>query len=140
MKVTKRDTKRMLVVTNGSIVMEKYNIVYINCLMDDVKNGISALNLQSKYNNYFLDSEGKEVSLEVWKLISLNKFHLEETEEEFKESVFNVDDIENLLPNLEEEIESIKNILNYIKEHNSDSITLNMRLKDKFNSLFKIKK
>ena len=140
MRITKRDTKRILKVDNGTIVKEKYNIVYINCLMDDVKNGMSALNLKDKYNNYFIDLEGKEISLETWKLVSLNKFHLEETEEEFKESIFNIDDIENILPNLEEEIESIRNLLNYIKENNSDSITLNMRLKDKFNSLFKIRK
>lgn len=140
MRITKRDTKRILKVDNGTIVKEKYNIVYINCLMDDVKNGMSALNLKDKYNNYFIDLEGEEISLETWKLVSLNKFHLEETEEEFKESIFNIDDIENILPNLEEEIESIRNLLNYIKENNSDSITLNMRLKDKFNSLFKIRK
>ena len=140
MKVTKRDTKRMLVVNNGTVVMEKYNVVFINCLMDDIKNGMSANNLRIKYNNYFTDSEGKEVSVETWKLLSLNKFHLEESEEEFKESCFNIDDIENLLPHLEEEIESIKNLFNYIKQNNSDSITLNMRLKDKFNSLFRIRK
>lgn len=140
MKISKRDTKRMLVVKNGGIIKEKYNVVFINCLMDDIKSGMSAKNLQSKYNAYFVDSENKEVTLETWKLVSLSKCRLEETEEEFKECVFNVDDIENLLPNLEEEIESIKNLLNYIKEHNSDSITLNMWLKDRFNSLFKIKK
>jgi hypothetical protein len=140
MRITKRDTKRILKVDNGTIVKEKYNIVYINCLMDDVKNGMSACNLQDKYNRYFTDSEGNEVLLETWKLLSLNKFHLEESEEEFKECAFGIDDIENILPNLEEEIESIRNLFNFIKENNSDSITLNMKLKDKFNSLFKIRK
>ena len=140
MKITKRDTKRMLKVNDGSIIKEKYNIVYINCLLNDIENGMSAYNLQSKYNRYFVNSENKEISLDVWKLVSLNKFHLEETKEEFKASVFDIDDIENILPNLEEEIESIRNLLNYIRENNSDSINLNMRLKDKFNSLFKIRK
>ena len=140
MRVSKRDTKRMLVVNNGTIIMEKYNIVYIDCLLDDAKNGMSALNLKNKYNRYFTDSNGKEVSIETWKLVSLNKFHLEETMEEFKECAFSIDDIENILPNLEEEIESIRNLLTYIKETNSDSTNLNMRLKDKFNSLFKIRK
>lgn len=140
MKVTKRDTKRILRVNNGDIVKEKYNVVYINCLLNDIENGMSAKNLQKKYKNYFVSSEGTEVKLETWKFLSLNKFFMEETEEEFKESCFNIDDIENLLPHIEEEIESIKNLLNYIRENNSDSINLNMRLKDKFNSLFKIRK
>lgn len=140
MRITKRDTKRMLVVNNGAVVVEKYNIVYIDCLMDDVKNGMSAKNLSDKYSNYFVDSNGKEISLDTWKLISLNKYRLEETTEEFKECAFSIDDIENILPNLEEEIESIRNLLTYIKETNSDSTNLNMRLKDKFNSLFRIMK
>ena len=140
MRITKRDTKRILNVNNGTVVKEKYNIVYIDCMLDDVKNGMSARNLQDKYNRYFTDSEGKEVSLDTWKLVSLNKFVLEETAEEFKESSFSINDIENILPNLEEEIESIRNLLTYIKETNSDSTNLNMRLKDKFNSLFRIMK
>jgi hypothetical protein len=140
MRITKRDTKRILNVNNGTVVKEKYNIVYIDCMLDDVKNGMSARNLQDKYNRYFTDSEGKEVSLDTWKLVSLNKFVLEETAEEFKESSFSINDIENILPHLEEEIESIRNLLTYIKETNSDSTNLNMRLKDKFNSLFRIMK
>lgn len=140
MRITKRDVKRILNVNNGTIVKEKYNIVYINCMLDDVKNGMSARNLQDKYNRYFTDSEGKEVSLDTWKLVSLGKFVLEETTEEFKECAFSIDDIENILPNIEEEIESIRNLFNFIKDNNSDSITLNMKLKDKFNSLFKIRK
>ena len=140
MRITKRDVKRILNVNNGTIVKEKYNIVYINCMLDDVKNGMSARNLQDKYNRYFTDSEGKEVSLDTWKLVSLGKFILEETTEEFKEYAFSIDDIENILPNIEEEIESIRNLFNFIKDNNSDSITLNMKLKDKFNSLFKIRK
>ena len=140
MKLTKRDTKRVLKVRNDDIVKEKYNVVYLNCLLDDIKNGMSAVNLQNKYTKYFVNSEDKEVSLETWKLLSLNKFYLEETEEEFKENFFKLDDIEALLPHLEEEIQSIRNLFDYIKEKDSDSISLNMRLKEKFNSLFKIKK
>lgn len=140
MKLTKRDTKRVLKVRNDDIVKEKYNVVYLNCLLDDIKNGMSAYNLQNKYTKYFVNSEDKEVSLETWKLLSLNKFYLEETEEEFKESFFKLDDIEALLPHLEEEIQSIRSLFDYIKEKDSDSISLNMRLKEKFNSLFKIKK
>lgn len=140
MKITKRDTKRILKLWNGEIVKEKYNVVYLNCLLNDIENGMSAVNLQNKYKNYFVNSEDKEVSLDTWKMVCLNKFVLEETEEEFKESSFNIEDIENLLPNLEEEIESIRNLLNYIKETGTDSTNINMRLKEKFNSLFKIKK
>ena len=140
MKLTKRDTKRVLKVRNDDIVKEKYNVVYLNCLLDDIKNGMSAVNLQNKYKNYFVNVDEKEVSLETWKLLSLNKFYLEETTEEFKESFFSLDDIEALLPHLEEEIQSIRNLYDYIKEKDSDSISLNMRLKEKFNSLFKIRK
>ena len=140
MKVTKRDTKRVLRVNDGSIVKEKYNVVYINCLLNDIENGVSANNLQKKYSNYFVNADGKEVPMSTWKLLALNKFFTEETEEEFKEVYFNIEDIENLLPNLEEEIESIRNLLNYIKETGTDSTNINMRLKDKFNSLFKISK
>ena len=140
MKVSKRDTKRVLRVNNGDIVKEKYNVVYINCLLNDIEHGMSAKNLQKKYRNYFVSSEGTEVKLETWKFLSLNKFFMEETVEEFKDCVFNIDDIKNLLPQLEEEIESIRNLLNYIEETGTDSTNINMRLKDKFNSLFKIKK
>ena len=140
MKLTKRDTKRVLKVRNDDIVKEKYNVVYLNCLLDDIKNGMSAVNLQNKYKNYFVNIDEKEVSLETWKMLSLNKFYVEETEEEFKESFFTLEDIEALLPHIEEEIESIRSLYNYIKEKDSDSISLNMRLKEKFNSLFKIKK
>ena len=140
MKVTKRDTKRVLKLWNGSIVKEKYNVVYLNCLLNDIENGMSAKNLQSKYSSYFVDSDNKEVSLDTWKMVCLNKFVLEETEEEFKESTFNIDDIEALLPHLEEELESIRSIFNYMKEKDSDSIKLNMWLKERFNSLFKIRK
>lgn len=140
MKVTKRDTKRVLRVRNNDVVKERYNVVYLNCLLDDIKNGMSACNLQNKYKNYFVNIDEKEVSLETWKLLSLNKFYLEETTEEFKESFFGLDDIEALLPHLEEEIQSIRNLYDYIKEKDSDSISLNMRLKEKFNSLFKIRK
>lgn len=140
MKVTKRDTKRILKLWNGSIVKEKYNVVYLNCLLNDIENGMSAKNLQSKYSSYFVDSDNKEVSLDTWKMVCLNKFVLEETTEEFKESAFNIDDIEALLPHLEEELESIRSIFNYMKEKDSDSIKLNMWLKERFNSLFKIKK
>ena len=140
MKVTKRDTKRILKLWNGSIVKEKYNVVYLNCLLNDIENGMSAKNLQSKYSSYFVDSDNKEVSLDTWKMVCLNKFVLEETTEEFKESAFNIDDIEALLPHLEEELESIRSIFNYMKEKDSDSIKLNMWLKERFNSIFKIKK
>ena len=140
MKVTKRDTKRILKLWNGEIVKEKYNVVYLNCLLNDIENGMSAKNLQSKYNSYFVDSDNKEVSLDTWKMVCLNKFVLEETKEEFKESSFNIDDIEALLPHLEEELESIRSIFNYMKEKDSDSIKLNMWLKERFNSLFKIRK
>ena len=140
MKVTKRDTKRILKLWNGSIVKEKYNVVYLNCLLNDIENGMSAKNLQSKYSSYFVDSDNKEVSLDTWKMVCLNKFVLEETAEEFKESAFNIDDIEALLPHLEEELESIRSIFNYMKEKDSDSIKLNMWLKERFNSIFKIKK
>lgn len=140
MKITKRDTKRVLRVRNGETVKEKYNVVYLSCLMDDIKNGVSAVNLQNKYKNYFVNDDGKEVSLETWKLLTLNKFYLEETEEEFKEVYFNIDDVENLLPHLEEELESIRSLFDYIKKNDSDSIALNMKLKEKFNSLFKIRK
>ena len=140
MKVTKRDTKRILKLWNGSIVKEKYNVVYLNCLLNDIENGMSAKNLQSKYSSYFVDSDNKEVSLDTWKMVCLNKFVLEETTEEFKESAFNIDDIEALLPHLEEELESIRSIFNYMKEKDSDSIKLNMWLKERFNSLFKIRK
>ena len=140
MKVTKRDTKRILKLWNGSIVKEKYNVVYLNCLLNDIENGMSAKNLQSKYSSYFVDSDNKEVSLDTWKMVCLNKFVLEETTEEFKESAFNIDDIEALLPHLEEELESIRSIFNYMKEKDSDSIKLNMWIKERFNSLFKIRK
>lgn len=140
MKITKRDTKRILRVNDGSIVKEKYNVVYINCLLNDIENGMSAKNLQKKYRKYFVNSDSKEVPINTWKLLTLNKFFSEETEEEFKECAFNIEDIEALLPHLEEEIESIRSLFNYIKENNSDSTNLNMRLKDKFNSLFRIMK
>ena len=140
MKVTKRDTKRVLKLWNGEVVKEKYNIVYLNCLLNDIENGMSAKNIQSKYNSYFVNSDNKEVSLDTWKLVVLNKFVLEETTEEFKESAFNIDDIEAILPHLEEELESIRSIFNYMKEKDSDSIKLNMWLKERFNSLFKIRK
>ena len=140
MKVTKRDTKRVLKLWNGEVVKEKYNIVYLNCLLNDIENGMSAKNIQSKYNSYFINSDNKEVSLDTWKLVVLNKFVLEETTEEFKESAFNIDDIEAILPHLEEELESIRSIFNYMKEKDSDSIKLNMWIKERFNSLFKIKK
>lgn len=140
MKITKRDTKRVLKLWNGEVVKEKYNIVYLNCLLNDIENGMSAKNIQSKYNNYFTNSDNKEVSLDTWKMVCLNKFVLEETTEEFKESAFNIDDIEAILPHLEEELESIRSIFNYMKEKDSDSIKLNMWLKERFNSLFKIRK
>ena len=140
MKITKRDTKRVLKLWNGEVVKEKYNIVYLNCLLNDIENGMSAKNIQSKYNSYFVDSDNKEVSLDTWKLVVLNKFVLEETTEEFKESAFNIDDIDAILPHLEEELESIRSIFNYMKEKDSDSIKLNMWIKERFNSLFKIKK
>ena len=140
MKVTKRDTKRILKLWNGEIVKEVYNVVYLNCLLDDLKNGMSAKNIQAKYNNYFTDSKGEQVSLDTWKLVVMNKYVLEETEEEFKETYFNIDDVGALLPHLEEELEYIKNLYNYIRDNDSDSIKLNMWLKERFNSLFKIKK
>ena len=82
MKITKRDTKRVLKLWNGEVVKEKYNIVYLNCLLNDIENGMSAKNIQSKYNNYFTNSDNKEVSLDTWKMVCLNKFVLEETTEE----------------------------------------------------------
>jgi len=140
MKVTKRDTKRILRLWNGEIVKEVYNVVYLNCLLDDLKNGMSAKNIQAKYNAYFVNSKGEQVSLDTWKLVVMNKYVLEETEEEFKETYFNIDDVGALLPHLEEELEHIKNLYNYIRDNDSDSIKLNMWLKDRFNSLFKIRK
>ena len=140
MKVTKRDTKRVLRLWNDEVVKEKYNIVYLDCLLDDIKNGMSACNIEAKYKDYFIDSNGKQVSLDTWKLVVLNKFYVDETEEEFKESAFSIDDIGALLPHLEEELEHIRNLYTYIRENDSDSIKLNMWLKDRFNSLFKIKK
>lgn len=124
MKITKRDTKRVLRVNNGDIVKEKYNVVYINCLLNDIENGMSAKNLQKKYKNYFVNSEGKEVKLETWQFLVLNKFFTEETEEEFKETYFNIDDIRNLLPHIEEEVDSIRNLLNYIEETGTDSTNI----------------
>ena len=140
MKVTKRDTKRVLKLWNGEVVKEKYNVVYLDCLLDDIKNGMSACNIENKYKDYFVDSNSKQVSLDTWKLVVLNKFYVEETTEEFKEAAFNIDDIGALLPHLEEELEHIKNLYTYIRENDSDSIKLNMWLKERFNSLFKIKK
>lgn len=140
MKITKRDTKRVLKLWNDEIVKERYNVVYLDCLLDDIKNGMSARNIENKYKDYFVNSKGEQVSLDTWKLVVLNKFYVEETTEEFKEAHFNIDDIGALLPHLEEELEHIKNLYNYIRETDSDSIKLNMWLKERFNSLFKIKK
>lgn len=149
MKATKRDTKRVIKTWNkgGSeyeyFIKEKYNFVYLDCMINDIKNGMSAKELQSKYKNYFVNAGtnfGKEIPMQVWKNLSLNRFEIEETEEEFQKLAFSCDDIINILPALEEEIASIKKLAEHIQNSKSNTTSNRIRLKDKFHSLFEIKK
>ena len=149
MKITKRDTKRVIKNwTKGKseydyTIKEKYNFVYLSYMLDDIKNGMSAKELQNKYKNYFVNAGtnfGSEIPMQVWKNLSLNRFEVEETEEEFQKLAFSCDDIINILPALEEEIASIKKLAEHIQNSKSDTTSNRIRLKDKFHSLFEIKK
>ena len=149
MRVTKRDTKRVIKTWNKGkseynyTIKEKYNFVYLSCMLDDIKAGMSAKDLQSKYKNYFVNAGtnfGSEIPMQVWKNLSLNRFEIEETEEEFQKLAFSCDDIINILPALEEEIASIKRLAEHIQNSKSDTTSNRIRLKDKFHSLFEIKK
>ena len=148
MRVTKRDTKRIIKTWNKGdseydySIKEKYNVVYLNCLLDDVRT-MTAVELQAKYENYFVNAGtnfGDKIPMQVWKNLSHRRFKVEETEESFQESKFSFQDVINLLPQLEEEIESIRTIVNYIQSSKSENYTNKKRIVDKFNDLFKIKK
>lgn len=148
MKVTKRDTKRIIKTWTKEkseydyTIKEKYNVVYLNCLLDDVKT-MTSIDLQRKYENYFENAGtnfGSKIPMQVWKNLSFGRFQVEETQEEFQEARFNLDDVINLLPQLEEEIKSIRNIVNYIQSTKSENYSNKKRVVDKFNDLFKIKK
>lgn len=149
MKITKRDTKRVIKNwTKGKseydyTIKEKYNFVYLDCMINNIKNGMSAKELQSKYKNYFVNAGtnfGTEIPMQVWKNLSLNRFEIEETEEEFQKLAFSCADIINILPALEEEIQSIKKLAEHIQNSKSDTTSNRIRLKDRFHSLFEIKK
>ena len=149
MKATKRDTKRVIKTWNkgGSeyeyFIKEKYNFVYLDCMINDIKNGMSAKELQSKYKNYFVNAGtnfGKEIPMQVWKNLAVRRYQVEETEEEFQSTKFNLQDIYNLLPRLEEEIKGIRLIVDYIQNSKSENLTNKRKLVDKFNELFEIKK
>lgn len=148
MKVTKRDTKRIIKTwTSGKseynyTIKEKYNVVYLNCLLDDVKT-MTSIDLQKKYENYFENAGtnfGSKIPMQVWKNLSFGRFQVEETEEEFQEVRFDFQDVINLLPQLEEEIKGIRLIVDYIQSTKSENYSNKKRVVDKFNDLFKIKK
>ena len=149
MRVTKRDTKRIIKTWNkgGSeyeyFIKEKYNVMYLNYLENDIKNGLSAIELQSKYENYFENAGtnfGSKIPMQVWKNLAVRRYQVEETEEEFQSTKFNLQDIYNLLPRLEEEIKGIRLIVDYIQNSKSENLTNKRKLVDKFNELFEIKK
>ena len=149
MRVTKRDTKRIIKTWNkgGSeyeyFIKEKYNVMYLNYLENDIKDGLSAIELQAKYENYFENAGtnfGSKIPMQVWKNLSLRRYLVEETEEEFQSTKFNLQDIYNLLPRLEEEIKGIRLIVDYIQNSKSENLTNKRKLVDKFNELFEIKK
>ena len=145
MKITKRDTKRIVKTWNKGnseyeyFIKEKYNIIYLDYMLDDIKAGMSAKDLQNKYKNYFVNAGtefGAEIPMQVWKNLALNRFEVEETEEKFEQLAFSVSDIINILPDLEEEIQSIKKLAEHIKNNKDTIIRNRIRLKDKFHSLF----
>ena len=89
MKVTKRDTKRVIKTWNKGcseyeyFIKEKYNVMYLNHLENDIKEGLSAIELQSKYENYFENAGtnfGDKIPMQVWKNLSLRRYLVEETE------------------------------------------------------------
>ena len=103
MKVTKRDTKRILKLWNGSIVKEKYNVVYLNCLLNDIGIGYIAKEI---YNNSsisdffklkFTRDEYEDIKRTIWGLADYPEFHTEEDDKFIKRLPFNaksnVDDI-----------------------------------------------
>ena len=118
MKVTKRDTKRIIKTWTSNkseydySIMEKYNVTFIVNLLKDSKI-LSAKELQKKYENYFINAGtnfGDKIPMQVWKNIIAERYQVEETQDEFQETKFSIDDIINLLPHIEVELGRVKKI------------------------------
>ena len=117
--------------------------MYLNHLENDIKEGLSAIELQSKYENYFENAGtnfGDKIPMQVWKNLSLRRYLVEETEEEFQSTKFDLQDVINLLPQLEEEVKGIRLIIDYIQNSKSENFTNKRKVVDKFNDIFKIRK
>lgn len=146
MKTTKRDTKRLIKTWTSNkseydyTIKEKYNVTYIVNLLKDSK-FVPAKELQRKYENYFENAGtnfGDKIPMQVWKNIIAERYEVEETQDEFQEAKFNIDDIINLLPHIEAELGRVKKFIDRIQ---NTKLEVNKRkVVDIFNDLFKIKK
>ena len=146
MKTTKRDTKRIIKTWTSNkseydySIIEKYNVTYIVNLLKDAKI-LPAKELQKKYENYFINAGtnfGDKIPMQVWKNIIAERYQVEETQDEFQEVKFNIDDIINLLPHIESELDRVKKFVDRIQ---NTKLEVNKRkVVDIFDDLFKIRK
>ena len=146
MKVTKRDTKRIIKTWTSNkseydySIMEKYNVTFIVNLLKDSKI-LPAKELQKKYENYFINAGtnfGDKIPMQVWKNIIAERYQVEETQDEFQEAKFNINDIINLLPHIEAELGRVRKFVDRIQ--NTKLQVDKRKVVDIFNDIFEIKK